>query len=173
MTKTGNHRSDKRLGLAQIHLAALLAGFTGLFAKLPGAGPVAIVAGRTAVAFVALAIIARLTGVGFRLRERGDWRFAVISGVFLAAHWLTFFQAIRISSVAVGLLAFSSYPLFVTLLEPVVFREKPRLHDLAAVPVVLAGLCLLAPTGFSPGDRTTQGLLWGVLSGARSAPVFR
>jgi hypothetical protein len=35
-------------------------------------------------------------------------------GLILAVHWITFFHAIQVSSVAVGLLAFSTFPVFIT-----------------------------------------------------------
>ena len=35
------------------------------------------------------------------------------NGVVLAVHWVTFFEAIRVSSVAIGLLGYATFPLFV------------------------------------------------------------
>jgi drug/metabolite transporter (DMT)-like permease len=170
MQPAANPAPNHRMGLIQIHLAALLAGLTGIIGKVLTVGPEVITAGRTVIACAALAIVAWCMGVSLRIASRRDWVRIAASGVFLAAHWLTFFKAIQVSSVAVGLLAFASYPLFVAFLEPLFFREKLHTYDVAAALVVTGGLALIAP-GFDLGDRMTQGLLWGVLSGALCAGV--
>lgn len=170
MSHPGNSAPNHRQGLIQIHIAALLAGLTGLFGKLLPVAPEVITAGRTVIACATLAIIAVATGAGFRIGNRSDALKIAASGMFLAAHWMAFFKAIQVSSVAVGLLAFASYPLFVVFLEPLFFREKLRAFDIAAAFVVTAGLAIIAPR-FDLGDRMTQGLLWGVLSGAFCAGV--
>ncbi len=91
-------------------------------------------------------------------------RGAAVSGVLLAIHWVAFFQAIQVSTVAVGLLTFSSFPLFVTLLEPWFFRERRRWLDLCTAVLVVLGLVLIIPK-FDFHNNITQGALWGVLSG--------
>ena len=93
--------------LVALHVAVALFGFAGLFGKWLALSPVAIVLGRTAIAAVALGIL--------RLRsdERAPFDVRLIAnGVVLAVHWLTFFAAIQVSTVAVGLLGYASFPLF-------------------------------------------------------------
>jgi drug/metabolite transporter (DMT)-like permease len=82
----------------------------------------------------------------------------------LAIHWLTFFEAIQVSTVAIGLLAFSCFPLFVTFLEPMMFRERWRGIDILMAVMVVAGLAVVTPS-FDAGNQMTQGVLWGVASG--------
>lgn len=38
-------------------------------------------------------------------------------------HWVSFFKSIQVSTVAVGLLSFSTYPVFTTFLEPLFFKR--------------------------------------------------
>lgn len=107
-----------------------------------------------------------MLGMGTRphLRTRSDlWRFA-LAGALLAAHWFSFFRAIQVSTVAIGLLAFSSFPLFVTCLEPLLFRERVRAFDVGTGVVVTIGLVVLTPV-FNLSNHMTQGVVWGVLSG--------
>ena len=168
MSQTNRNRPDNIRGLVMMHFAALLAGVTGLFGKLICGGPTVITAGRAVIAFLTLAMIAKVTGTNLRIGNRRDIGVIAASGALLAAHWATFFYSIQVSSVSVGLLTFASYPLFVTFLEPLFFREKVHGYDIFAALVVIAGLALIAP-GFDIGDRTTQGVLWGLLSGALCA----
>ena len=51
-----------------------------------------------------------------------------LSGVILAIHWLTFFHAIQVSTVAIGLIGFATFPIFVTFLEPIMYRQKNSIH---------------------------------------------
>ncbi|NEX62202.1 DMT family transporter [Noviherbaspirillum galbum] len=150
-----------RIGLAQIHVAVLLAGGAGLFAKLLTVTPEILVTGRTAFGSVALFLFAMATSASLRLRGARDLAMVVLSGVILAAHWLTFFLSIQVSTVAIGLLAFSTFPLFTTFLEPAIFGERLRRQDIVTAFVVMAGLVLVTPS-FDVGNRLTQGLLWGI-----------
>ena len=39
----------------------------------------------------------------------------IVLGIILAVHWTTFFYSIQLSTVAIGLLTFSTFPIFATL----------------------------------------------------------
>lgn len=154
-----NHRT----GLFQIHLAVLLAGGAGLFAKFLSVGPMVLTSGRTVFGCVTLLAVALLTKSSLRLHHWKDFLVLALSGAILAAHWFTFFLSIHVSTVAIGLLAFSSFPLFATFLEPIVFGERLHRRDIVTALAVTAGLVLVTPS-FDFSNHLTQGLLWGILS---------
>ena len=158
-----HHSVHSRVSLLQIHLAVLLAGGAGLFAKLLPVSPAVLTAGRTVFGSLALAAFAVLMKSSLRPHRRRDLFMMMFAGAILAAHWFTFFLSIQVSTVAIGLLGFSTFPLFVTFLEPVVFGERLHRYDVIATLVVVAGLLLVTPS-FDVGNTLTQGLLWGVLS---------
>lgn len=143
-----------------LHGAVLLFGFAGLFGKWLDLPPVFIVLGRTIVAAVALAALRAIRGDA---RPAFDWRL-VAAGATLALHWVAFFAAVQVASVAIGLLGFASFPLFVLVLERVVLGARWGGREAATAGLVLAGLVLLVPD-FSWANRNTQGLAWGLLSG--------
>ena len=152
-----------RSGLAALHAAVMLFGLAGLFGKLIPAAPMIIVAGRTCFASLALGAFLAVN------RRPGSMRAADMGalagmGVILALHWWTFFYAIQISTVAVGLLGYAAFPVFVTFLEPVFFNERLRRVDLATAVAVTAGLILVAwPIALNAGR--TRGVWWGAVSG--------
>lgn len=152
-----------RLGLIQIHAAVLLAGGVGLFAKLIAVSPMVITCGRTAFGGIALIAAAALTHSSLRVTRRNDFLMLALSGLILGLHWFTFFQSIQVSTVALGLLAFSTFPLFVTFLEPLVFKESLHRRNVISALVVVAGLVLVTPN-FDIRNHLTQGVLWGVAS---------
>jgi drug/metabolite transporter (DMT)-like permease len=155
--------TPSRLSLIQLHVSVLLAGGAGLFAKFVEVSPAVITCARTLFGSVALAGAAALMKVGLRVRCRKDLLMLALSGAVLAVHWFSFFVSIQVSTVAIGLLAFSSFPLFVTFLEPLVFKERLQRRDVITAVVVVVGLVLVTPS-WDLSDHLTQGVLWGVFS---------
>lgn len=152
-----------RTSLVQIHIAVLLASGAGLFAKLVPVSPMVLTAGRTAFGSLALLLFALATRAALRLHSARDLFAILSSGLVLAIHWFTFFLSIQQSSVAIALLAFATFPLFTTFLEPMVERASVRREDVLTALIVSAGLVLVTPS-FDLGNRMTQGLLWGIVS---------
>jgi len=150
--------------LVALHAAVLLFGFAGLFGKWLALPPVTIVFGRTLIASVALALLLRLSRER-RITPNGsfEWRL-VVGGALLAVHWISFFQAIQTASVAVGLLGFASFPLFVLLLEWALRQRGFQTADALTATAVTAGLLLVVPA-FTFENRVVQGLSWGLISG--------
>lgn len=155
-------------GLATINAAVLLFGLAGVLGKMADLPSPLIVLARVLIGGAALAVIACLFRIPLRPNRPRDLAVLAGQGALLAIHWIAFFQAINVSSVAVGLLAFSSFPLFTAALEPLLLRQRLRPLELAGALLVLPGIFLLIPT-LALSDSTTQGVAWGVLSGATFA----
>jgi len=83
--------------------------------------------------------------------------------VILAVHWALFLESIKLSTVAIGTITFSAYPLFVTFLEPAVFREKLRTGDIWAAAAVFFGVLISVPQ-FSLENHMFRGILTGMAS---------
>jgi drug/metabolite transporter (DMT)-like permease len=150
--------------LISVHAAVMLFGVAALFGKWLTLPPWTIVLGRTTVASLALGalMLVRREALG-----RCDWRLAT-NGAVLALHWVAFFCAIQVSSVAIGLLGFASFPLFIVVFETAFLRRPIEAVAALASALVVLGLAMLVPA-FDLRDATVQGLLWGILSGATFA----
>jgi drug/metabolite transporter (DMT)-like permease len=150
--------------LAALHCAVALFGFAGLFGKWLALPAVTIVFGRTLVASLALALLLRVTRESTERTGSGmEWRLAA-NGAVLALHWVAFFQAIQTASVAVGLLGFASFPLFVLVLEALTRQRALRASEWATALLVACGLALIVPE-LRWENRVVQGLAWGIVSG--------
>ena len=114
--------NQKVKGLLEVHVAVLLFGLAGLFGKLISQPSIVIVSGRAMFAAVIISLL--LLSVDNLSAEIED-RLSCLSllGIILAVHWATFFHSIQVSSVAIGLITFSTFPAFVVFLEPLLFRE--------------------------------------------------
>lgn len=154
----------KSHGMLEIHIAVLFFGLAGLFGKFLSYSPLVIVLGRTFFASLTLSAILLFSRTQLRAKSRRDLTVLILLGVILAVHWTTFFHSIQISTVAVGLLTFSTFPLFVTFMEPYFFKEKLHLFDILMAGSVLLGLVLVIPS-FDFQNNVTQGAFWGIISG--------
>lgn len=152
-------------GALQIHTAVFLFGFAGLFGKFLSCSPLYIVLGRTFFAFIALYLYARIVSKTVLLSfGKTEFFFFMLQGILLAVHWWSFFFSIQISSVAVGLVTFSTFPLFVTFLEPLCFQEKLKPADVFIASAVFLGILLVIPE-FDFSNNVTRGGFYGIISG--------
>lgn len=153
-----------RAALVQVHASVFLFGLSGLFGKFLALPASAIVLGRTGFATLALGVVLALGRRTLRLRSPRDGLGMALLGGLLAFHWVSFFYSIQLATVAIGLLTFSSFPVFVTLLEPLLFKTPWHWRDGAIAALVVLGVALVIPN-YQLGSATTLGALWGLLSG--------
>jgi drug/metabolite transporter (DMT)-like permease len=149
----------------QIHIAVFLFGFAGLFGKFLSCDPLYIVFGRTFFAFIALFLYSRFiskTALSIPVKTTG--LFFILQGILLAVHWWSFFLSIQISNVAVGLVTFSTFPLFVTFLEPLFFKEKLKIKNIILAGIIFIGILFVVPE-FDISNNITKGAFWGIISG--------
>ena len=102
------------------------------------------------------------------MRSKRDYFVLALLGIILAIHWVTFFHAVQVSSVAIALVTFSTFPAFVVFFEPLLFRERPKISAMVLAFITIIGFVLVVPS-FDLGNNLTQGAAWGVASGATFA----
>ena len=154
---------DSFKGLLAVHSAVLIFGLTALFSKLISLTALEITLLRSIfAAFIILAIFL-WQKKSIKLSQTKDYGIVILLGVLLALHWVTYFHAMQVSSIAVGVIALYTFPVITVFLEPLFHGEKPHIKDIISALTVLFGIYLLVPE-FSLNNETTQGILWGVLS---------
>lgn len=159
----------KKLGsdfsaLLAIHFATMLFGLAGLFAKWISEPAIVIVFGR--VFFASMVLLPLIKSLHLRCKpfSKSDGLYLFLLGGLLAFHWLTFFHSIKVSTVAIGLLAYSTFPVFTSVLEPILLKENFYLLNLMAACFCLLGIFYLVPS-FDFQQPIFQGVLWGVIAG--------
>ncbi|MBL0699579.1 MAG: DMT family transporter [Desulfosarcina sp.] len=150
--------------MLEIHCAVFLFGLAGLFGKFLSLPPLLIVLGRTVFASLCLILIIAFYKKRLTIKSGRDFKILAVLGIILAIHWVTFFHSIQVSTVAVGLLTFSTYPFFVTIMEPCFFKEKLTFLSVCLAILVCIGVALIIPS-FNFNNNITQGVFWGILSG--------
>ena len=161
---------NRTRSLIELHIAVFLFGFTALFGKFLHLPSIIIVFGRTFFATIVLALILLFTKQDFKLKSKKDYLFLISIGILFSIHWFTFFQSVQVSNVAIAVLTFSTYPVFVTFLEPYFFNEKIKIFDICTAITTLLGVSLVVPK-FELSNNLTQGAIWGILAGLTGAAL--
>ena len=150
-------------GLLSVHAAVLIFGVTALFSKLIALSAIEITLLRSVFAVAAIAIYIKYLNESLRLKNRRDYFIALLLGFFLAAHWVTYFHAMQVSSIAIGIISLYTFPVITVFLEPFFHGERPHIQDILSALLILFGIYLLVPE-FSVDNQTASGVFWGVLS---------
>ncbi len=158
---------NRTQSLFAVHLVAVLFGATGVLGELITADPVFITWGRAGFAVLSLALFGRLllTELRSSVLGHGRWIALLLSGAILAVHWVTFFISVKVGGIAIATLGFASFPAFITLIEWGLLREAVTRAEWVRLWLVSLGLLLITPS-FELSNLGTEGLLWGLLSGA-------
>ncbi len=164
-----NGLSAQAQGVLAINVAAVIFGTAALYGKLD-VSPFWIVAARAGFAALALALIGAcrrdLRGVA-----APAWKALALSGLLLAAHWLTFFVSVQQAGVAVATLTFATFPLFTVLVEAAHQRRLPRRAEIGVAVVILVAVALIVePRG---GEQNLGGAAAGLISGFTYALFWR
>ncbi|MCW8928636.1 MAG: DMT family transporter [Gammaproteobacteria bacterium] len=152
-----------REGLLSVHASVLIFGLTALFSKLIALNAIEITLVRSVFAALTIALYILFLKESLLLNSKRDYLIAMILGLFLGTHWVTYFHAMQVSSVSIGIIALYTYPVITVFLEPFFHGEKPHLKDIISALAILFGIYLLVPE-FSINNQTAQGVFWGVLS---------
>lgn len=152
----------RKRAIISVNIAVLLFGMAGLFAKWIHLPVLCITFGRVLFSSAALGMYMLIRKESFRIAKR-DAFLLMLAGVILALHWWSFLESIQLSTVAVGTITFSSFPLFVTFLEPLIFHQKLDKRNVALAVMILLGVLITIPE-CSLDNQMFLGVLVGMIS---------
>ena len=126
----------------ELHFIIFLWGFTAILGKLISIPAVELVAVRTLIAFLSLALIIKFRKGLFNI---GMIPFLKILGVgfLLAAHWILFFASARVSSVSICLAGLATSSLWTAILEPIFTSKKIKPHEILLAIIIMIGLYVI------------------------------
>jgi len=139
-------------------LGVVAVSFAALFVKLSEAHPFIIAFYRLFLTFLILLPIAwREKVAGIREISLRDALLAVLSGVFLALHFILWFVSLRYTSVASSVVLVTTQPIFVVLGSFLLFREKIGLKPLVGGAIAMFGSILIGAADFQYGGTALLG----------------
>lgn len=149
--------------LFELSFATLLISSSGALGRFIDMPTPIIIWWRSSLALILLFLFCKIRKIGLSSESRKDSTGIVISALFLGAHWITYFYALKLSNVALGMLSLYTFPIITAILEPLFIKVKlDPVHILLGI-MVLAGVYFLAPE-FDLKHNHVQGILLGILS---------
>jgi drug/metabolite transporter, DME family len=143
--------------------AAILWSTGGLFIKATHLSAFELSFGRSLLAAITIALLTRGEGFGIN-------RITAITSILYAALLILFVAATKLTTAANAIFLQYTAPVYVLILEPVFYKEKFRLRDLATVAACLAGMSLFFVGKLRPED--VSGNLLALASGVCFALFF-
>ena len=133
---------SKNNSLILLHIIIIIWGFTGILGKLITLESFAIVLNRMSISFIALFFIKQLLCKNLKTQLKDIFTYGLI-GLLIAIHWISFFEAIKQSTVSLALICLSSISLFTAIIEPLVQGRKIRLYELMLSIFVIIGITIV------------------------------
>ncbi len=157
--------TDSKHGLSILYVAVFLLSLNGLFSKLIPLDAVSVTQLRSVMAAIALLCFALLRKRAWRLKGLKEYAGVYFVGVILGLHWVSFYHAMQISTVAIGMLSLFTYPVITVFLEPLFTKNKIKLADIIAAIMVFSGIVIMVGDDLTQFDSAAmQGAFWGVIS---------
>jgi len=149
--------------LFELNIAILLISTSGILGRYISMSPPVTIWIRCIMAAIILGAFCWHKKIDLKIKHKKDWLSIIISGLFFGAHWVTYFYALHLTNVAIGMLSLFTYPIITALLEPLFFKTTlNKKHVLLGI-VVLIGIYFLSPE-FNIENNQTKGVLFGLIS---------
>ncbi len=152
-------QKDRLGSLIHLHFIVFIYGFTAILGKLIAIDSLSLVWYRMGLASVFILVYIRVSKFQLRVTRKTLLWFT-FAGIVVALHWVTFFWAIKVSTVSIALAMMSTGAFFTALIEPIVFKRKVIGYELFFGLLVIIGLYLI----FRVESGYTQGMIIALVS---------
>ena len=149
--------------LSGLIIATFLISTSGVLGKYIAMPSEVIIWFRSFFAMIFLFIFCKLKKIDLRITHKKIQTLLVVSSLFMAAHWITYFYALKLSNVALGMLSLYTFPVITALLEPLFFKTKLNTIHLYLGILILGGLSIMTPE-FNIENSNVRGILFGLIS---------
>ncbi|MCR5183068.1 MAG: DMT family transporter [Clostridia bacterium] len=154
---------NKTRSLILLNLSIVLFSFAGLFGKWIDLPSISLTFYRVLFSSMALGLFMLITRMPFRVSGKRDIVLLLLGGLLTTANWVSVFKAIQISTVGIGVITFSTFPLFVTFLEPLIFHTKLKTKNVIIAVIIIIGVLITVPE-LSLDNNIVRGILVGMVS---------
>lgn len=150
--------------LYQLHLAVLLAGFTGVLGRLIDLREGPLVWYRMGITTLVLFVFIYTTGRLKKTAFKDVLRIALV-GCFLGIHWLCFYGSIKYANVSIALVCFSASAFFSAFLDPLLNKTHFSLKEVLLSLIAILGIYIIMHFD----KRFTVGIILGLFAAFFSA----
>ena len=157
-------QNDNLKSYLHLHVIVFIWGFTAILGKLISLEALDLVWYRMLFASVIMTFVVLFNKEKIKVPFNVLIGF-IVSGIIIAAHWLTFYQAIKVSNVSITLACLSTGAFFASILEPIFYKRKVIWYELLFGLIVVVGLGII----FNVETKYTTGIYLAVTSAFLSA----
>lgn len=125
-----------------LHLAVVLAGFTGVFGKLISLNEGLLVWYRLLFSSIILFFILKLLRISSKLPLQEKLRISK-AGLLITLHWIFFYASIKYSNISIGVVCYCLTSFFTAIFKPLIDREKFKISELLLSALTLLGISLI------------------------------
>jgi len=147
-----------------LHIAVVLAGFTGVFGKLISLNEIPLVWFRVLFSALILFFALKLFRVSPLPSAKERIRIARI-GLLITIHWIFFYASIKYSNISIGVVCYCLTSFFTAIFEPLLNRKRFSIVQLLLSALTLFGISLI----FHFDVSYQTGIILGVISSAFAA----
>jgi len=153
----------------QLHIAVILAGFTGILGKLITLNEGLLVWYRLFFTVITLWVLFAITKKIVRIAIKDMLKIFGV-GFIAALHWVTFYGSIKYANVSVALVCFSAIGFFTAILEPIILKKKFSIQEILLGIMVMVGIYIIFH--FDPEYKI--GIIIGIISAVLAAlfPIY-
>ena len=157
-------QNDNLKSYLHLHVIVFIWGFTAILGKLISLEALDLVWYRMLFASVIMTFVVLFNKEKIKVPFNVLIGF-VVSGIIIAAHWLTFYQAIKVSNVSITLACLSTGAFFASILEPIFYKRKVIWYELLFGLIVVVGLGII----FNVETKYASGIYLAITSAFLSA----
>ena len=157
-------QNDNLKSYLHLHIIVFIWGFTAVLGKLISLEALDLVWYRMLFASVIMTFVVLFNKEKIRVPFNVLIGF-IVSGIIIALHWLTFYQAIKVSNVSITLACLSTGAFFASILEPIFYKRKIIWYEVLFGLIVIFGLGII----FKVETQYTTGIYLAVTSAFLSA----
>jgi len=147
-----------------LHIAVVLAGFTGVFGKLISLNEVVLVWYRVIISAILLFALVKITRKATLSTFPERFKIGRV-GLLIGIHWIFFYASIKYSNISVGVICYCLTSLFTAIFEPLINKKPFSVKQLMLSALTLVGISLI----FHLDPSFQMGIILGIISAVFAA----
>ncbi|MEG1592297.1 DMT family transporter [Chryseobacterium sp.] len=147
-----------------LHIAVLLAGFTGVFGKLISLSEIPLVWYRVLFSAIFLFLSLKIFKIEKLKSSKEAFNIGKI-GLLITIHWIFFYASIKYSNISIGVVCYCLTSFFTAIFEPLLNKTKYKFVQLFLSALTLFGISLI----FHFDASYQIGIILGIISSAFAA----
>ena len=137
--------NEKMMPYVAIAIGVISVSLSAIFVKLSSAESAVIAFYRMLFSVLIMSPVFLLKYKSeLKLLQKRDWLFSIVAGVFLAFHFILWFESLNYTSVASSTVLVTLQPIFAFIGTYLFFKEKVAFQSIVAVIVAISGSLLIS-----------------------------